>query len=108
MLIRLWGDLLGRELSLKAAGMSVRRLLKISLILFAAVCHGDDLPRGVVDTQNPADVSLTPAESLARISVPDGFHVSLFAGEPDLRRPIAFDFDDRGRVSVVENYSHPK
>ena len=108
MLIRLWGDLLGRELSWKAAGMRVRRLLEISLILFAAVCHGDDLPRGVVDTQNPADVSLTPAESLARISVPDGFHVSLFAGEPDLRRPIAFDFDDRGRVWVVENYSHPK
>lgn len=34
--------------------------------------------------------------------------MTLFAGEPDLRRPIAFDFDDRGRIWVVENYSHPK
>ena len=69
--------------------------------------HADDLPPKVVNTQNPKDVSLSPQESLARITVPDGFHVTLFAGEPDLRRPIAFDFDDRGRIWVVENYSHP-
>lgn len=76
--------------------------------LRASIVVADDLPAGVVDTQDPADVSLTPAESLARITVPDGFSVSLFAAEPDLRRPIAFDFDDRGRIWVVENYSHPK
>jgi putative membrane-bound dehydrogenase-like protein len=69
--------------------------------------HADDLPSSIVNTQNPNDVSLSPQESLARITVPDGFHVTLFAGEPDLRRPIAFDFDDRGRIWVVENYSHP-
>ena len=64
----------------------------------------DDLPRGVVNTQDPKDISLTPAESLKRITVPEGFHVTLFAGEPDLRRPIAFDFDDReiGRASCRE------
>ena len=67
-----------------------------------------DLPDGVENSQNPDDISLTPAESLKRITVPEGFQVSLFAGEPDVRRPIAFDFDDRGRLWVVENYSHPK
>ena len=67
----------------------------------------DDLPQGVTNSQNPADVSLTPLESLGKITVPDGFKVTLFAGEPDIRRPIAFDFDDRGRLWVVENYSHP-
>lgn len=80
------------------------------LLLLAAVtsaCHADELPDGVTDTQNSADVSLSPEESLARIVVPDGFQVSLFAAEPDIRRPIAFDFDDRGRLWVVENYSHP-
>jgi putative membrane-bound dehydrogenase-like protein len=50
---------------------------------------------------------LTPQQSLQKISVPKGFNVTLFAGEPDLRRPIAFDFDDRGRLWVVENYAHP-
>jgi putative membrane-bound dehydrogenase-like protein len=79
------------------------------LIALAILCTSvaDDLPPGVVDTQDPNDVSLSPEESLARITVPEGFKVTLFAGEPDLRRPIAFDFDDRGRLWVVENYSHP-
>ena len=77
-------------------------------LMFASTLLADDLPRGVVNTQDPDDVSLTPQESLARITVPDGFHVTLFAGEPDVRRPIAFDFDDRGRLWVVENYSHPE
>ena len=67
----------------------------------------DDLPQGVTNSQNPDDVSLTPLQSLGKITVPDGFKVTLFAGEPDIRRPIAFDFDDRGRLWVVENYSHP-
>ena len=68
----------------------------------------DDLPAGVINTQNPNDISLSPQESLSRIRVPQGFNVTLFAAEPDIRRPIAFDFDDRGRLWVVENYSHPK
>ena len=73
-----------------------------------AIAQDTDLPDGVSNSQNPADVSLTPAESLKLITVPGGFKVTLFAGEPDIRRPIAFDFDDRGRLWVVENYSHPK
>ena len=94
---------------------SLRKMFLI--LLLAAICtapvtvpkaSGDDLPEGVSNSQNPADISLSPEESLKRITVPDGFHVTLFAGEPDLRRPIAFDFDDRGRLWVVENYSHPK
>ncbi|MDA7667792.1 hypothetical protein N8611_02165, partial [bacterium] len=66
--------------------------------LDSALLRASDLPVGVINTQNPNDVSLTPEESLSRITVPDGFKVTLFAGEPDLRRPIAFDIDDRGRL----------
>ena len=36
-----------------------------------------------------------------------GFKATLFAGEPDVVQPIAFTFDDRGRLWVVENYSYP-
>ena len=88
----------------------VLSLVIILLGRFIAPVRADDqdLPAGVVNTQNPADVSLSPAQSLERITVPDGFHVTLFAGEPAIRRPIAFDFDDRGRLWVVENYAHPK
>lgn len=87
----------------------MRFLIFVGFLSLSAYAHGyDDLPAGVTNSQNPADVSLTSAESLARMTVPDGFAVTLFAGEPDIRRPIAFDFDDRGRLWVVENYSHPK
>ena len=79
----------------------------IAFLMLTSSVVADDLPKGVENSQNPNDVSLSPQESLSHITVPDGFHVTLFAGEPDVRRPIAFDFDDRGRLWVVENYSHP-
>jgi putative membrane-bound dehydrogenase-like protein len=51
---------------------------------------------------------LSPEKSAEVMTVPPGFKVSLFAGEPDVRQPIAFCFDDRGRLWVVEAYSYPQ
>jgi hypothetical protein len=48
-----------------------------------------------------------PAEAPGKMTVPAGFHVSLFAGEPDVVQPIAMTFDDRGRLWVVECLSYP-
>ncbi len=50
---------------------------------------------------------MPPAEAAARTTLPPGFRSTLFAGEPDLVQPIAFTFDDRGRLWVVECYSYP-
>lgn len=86
---------------------SARYLFIVFIAVFGEWGYADDLPAGVVDTQNASDISLSPSESLARMRVPEGFRVTQFAAEPDIRRPIAFDFDDRGRLWVVENYSHP-
>ena len=41
------------------------------------------------------------------MTVPEGFKVTLFAGEPDVHQPIAFAIDDRGRLWVAEAYSYP-
>jgi hypothetical protein len=50
----------------------------------------------------------TPAEqTLAQMYVPEGFRVELVAVEPDLHQPIAFTFDERGRIWVAEAYSYP-
>src|SRR5215471_2826887 len=49
-----------------------------------------------------------PKEAPKHMTLPEGFHVSLFAGEPDVAQPIAFTFDDRGRLWVVECYSYPQ
>ena len=51
---------------------------------------------------------LPPEEAAKAMTVPPGFKVTLFAGEPDVHQPIAFCFDDRGRMWVVEAYTYPK
>lgn len=64
------------------------------------------LPEGIVDTQDPGEMPPSPQEALKKISVPEGFHVSLFAGEPDVAQPIAINYDDRGRLWVAESFSY--
>ncbi|MCF6313144.1 MAG: c-type cytochrome [Verrucomicrobiales bacterium] len=53
------------------------------------------------------DKPLSPLQAAATMQVPDGFSVSLFAGEPDLKQPIAFCIDDRGRLWVAEANNYP-
>ena len=54
-----------------------------------------------------ADEPLAPADAAATCKVPEGFQVTVFAGEPDIRQPIGFCIDDRGRLWVAEAYSYP-
>ena len=75
--------------------------------IVASLQTAAELPRGVVNTQNPADKPLLPAEALKRFQLPAGFRATLFAGEPNVLQPIAFDFDNRGRLWVVECFSYP-
>jgi putative membrane-bound dehydrogenase-like protein len=60
----------------------------------------------------PPDVyqyaGLPPKKAAEVMTVPEGFEVKLFAGEPDVHQPIAFCLDDRGRVWVAEAYCYPK
>jgi len=51
--------------------------------------------------------SLSPDEAAQTMVVPDGFRVTLFAGEPDVQQPIGFCIDDRGRLWVAEAYNYP-
>ena len=50
---------------------------------------------------------LTPEAAARAMTVPNGFQVTLFAGEPDVHQPIGFAIDDRGRLWVAEAYSYP-
>lgn len=59
-----------------------------------------------LNTQAAGEHPPTPREMLDLFELPPGFQVTLFAGEPDVQQPIAFEFDDRGRVWVAENYSY--
>jgi putative membrane-bound dehydrogenase-like protein len=59
-------------------------------------------------TVTAADKPVPTAQAAAKFTVPPGFNVTLFAGEPDIVQPIAFTFDDRGRMWLVECMSYPK
>ncbi len=51
---------------------------------------------------------LAPDASLKHLVVPEGFHVELFAAEPDLQgKPICMSWDERGRLWVAETYDYP-
>lgn len=54
-----------------------------------------------------AEAPLPPEEAARTMVVPQGFQVTLFAGEPDVKQPTGFSIDDRGRLWVAEGYSYP-
>lgn len=49
----------------------------------------------------------TTAESARFINTPAEFDITLFASEPDVTKPIAFNFDERGRMWVIEAIDYP-
>ena len=49
----------------------------------------------------------SPKGSMERIQVPADFKLELFAAEPDITKPIAFSWDDRGRLWVAETRDYP-
>jgi putative membrane-bound dehydrogenase-like protein len=50
---------------------------------------------------------LSPAEAAKVMEVPDGFKVTLVAGEPEVKQPIAQAIDHRGRLWIAEAYTYP-
>ena len=46
---------------------------------------------------------LTPEKAVAGMTLPDDFKVNLFASEPMITQPMAFCWDDRGRLWIAEN-----
>jgi len=50
---------------------------------------------------------LSPADSMKRLVVPAGFEVGLVASEPDIRKPIAMAWDERGRLWLAETLDYP-
>jgi putative membrane-bound dehydrogenase-like protein len=63
------------------------------------------VPHGQNKAPGPA---LSPADAIARMTVPDGFSVELVAAEPDLVNPVAMTFDERGRIWVTESLEYPR
>ncbi len=50
---------------------------------------------------------LTPEQAAARMSAGEGFAVGVAAAEPMVRQPVCIEFDDRGRLWVVQYLQYP-
>lgn len=50
---------------------------------------------------------LSPEESKKLIQVPLGFDLELFASEPNIINPIAMEWDEKGRLWVIETVDYP-
>lgn len=54
-----------------------------------------------------AQDSRPPEATVRGFTLSEGFSATLFAGEPDVRQPISFCIDDRGRLWVLEGNTYP-
>ncbi|MEM1228025.1 MAG: PVC-type heme-binding CxxCH protein [Planctomycetota bacterium] len=72
------------------------------------VCHAHESKNLLPKKQHKDSDApfLKPEEAVAKMAIPDGFDVSVFASEPDIAEPIAFCFDERGRMWVAENFNY--
>lgn len=50
---------------------------------------------------------LSPADSMQHLVVPAGFEVQLVAADPDIKKPIAMGWDERGRLWIAETLDYP-
>src|SRR5438093_3839429 len=48
-----------------------------------------------------------PDQAAGKMTVPPGFSVSVVAAEPTVRQPVAIDFDERGRLWVLQYLQYP-
>ena len=86
----------------------MRLLFALALATCASgLCYAADsvIPHA---QDKPPGPPLSPQEALAKMTVPEGFSVELVASEPDLVNPVAFTFDEKGRIWVAESVEYPR
>jgi putative membrane-bound dehydrogenase-like protein len=74
----------------------MRTLSALSVFVGFALCGAAALAQGY-----PLD------QAAAKMTTPAGFTVKLVAGEPLVRQPVAIDFDDTGRLWVLQYLQYP-
>lgn len=68
----------------------------------------DSIPNYEKRTPAPKyQLPLSPEASQKLIQVPPGFELELFASEPDIINPIAMNWDEKGRLWVIETVDYP-
>ncbi len=75
----------------------------VALLALAAIYLSlTGLPLAAADDATPTP-NVSTATGLAAITVPEGFEVTLAAGQPLIERPMLAAFDDQGRLYVCDS-----
>jgi putative membrane-bound dehydrogenase-like protein len=77
----------------------------LSLAVGAVAIRAADKFELPPNTEKATTSPMAPDEVVRTARLPEGFQLSVFAGEPDVQNPIAMTTDERGRLWIAENYS---
>ncbi|NRB49742.1 MAG: ThuA domain-containing protein [Saprospiraceae bacterium] len=90
--------------------LPIRQAMGFAIALLITSCSTEKAPLPELTyfgeeprVQNP----LSPEESQQHIQLPNGFSANLFAAEPNIINPIAFTWDEKGRLWVVQSQDYP-
>jgi putative membrane-bound dehydrogenase-like protein len=77
------------------------------LLIFSCLSvFGDEFPELPNTETSTSGDPPSAQESAKSFSLPDGFGVSVWAGEPAVQNPIGMAWDEKGRMWVAENYTY--
>jgi putative membrane-bound dehydrogenase-like protein len=85
--------------------MSSLSVIALVSILPQGSLAADDFPQPR-NSEKAAAAPIPARDAAAGFRVPAGFHVAVFAAEPDVQNPIAMAWDPRGRLWIAENYTY--
>lgn len=61
----------------------------------------------IADLSDVAAQQLAPQTAVERMQLAEGMRVDIVAAEPLVRQPVAIEFDDRGRLWVIQYLQYP-
>ena len=96
----------GYILSMMSTSWIIVTLTLLASWLAPAWCRAEGFPAPFNSEKDAAARPLPAAEAAAAMDVPTGFHVGVFAAEPDVQNPIAMAWDPRGRLWIAENHTY--
>ncbi|MEX0678722.1 MAG: PVC-type heme-binding CxxCH protein [Pirellulales bacterium] len=100
---------IGREIFIRLVDASSGDWGHVNFDDFRVHAKKPDFPQS--PGEPPADeytfAGLSAEKAAGAMVVPEGFKVTLAAGEPDVMQPIAMAIDDRGRLWIAEAYTYP-
>lgn len=76
------------------------------LLLAATPAFASDFPAPYDSEPVSSGRPPAPEDSLALMTLPEGFAATVFASEPEVRNPVAMTWDRRGRLWIAENYTY--